>query len=73
MDKLKPCPFCGNEAKETCYPTLSYIECENAQCRTRKSSWGPESTLPNGTPRNGLDGKYWCDVLYEKWNTRATA
>lgn len=70
-NRLKPCPFCGGKAKETCYATLSYIQCEGKDCQTKKASWGPESTLPDGTKLNGLDGKYWCDVLYEKWNQRA--
>lgn len=69
MEKLKPCPFCGGSPKESCYATLSYIECEKG-C-VRRHGWGPESIGRDGVLLNGLDGVYWCDLLREMWNTRA--
>lgn len=69
MSGLLPCPFCGGEPREVCYSSLAYVECTD--CDTRKSSWGPESTTADGTPLNGLNGLYWCDVLAARWNARA--
>ena len=61
-DKLLPCPFCGSEAEESCYPTLAQIKCMGCECNLY--GHGPLS------PQQLQEGVCWL-VTRKRWNERA--
>lgn len=54
MSDIKPCPFCGSEAKAECRYAAAFVECSNLEC---------------GIFMADLDNPF-CDEVVEKWNTR---
>ena len=56
MTKLKPCPFCGGEAKVSYFSVnAGYMaNCNNADCFVYPSVWGVSA-----------------EQATERWNTRA--
>lgn len=81
MDKLKPCPFCGHDARLKDYTDREYgfddyrIECTNCSCKMTSPNtheqhyWMGKMSTPQ-TPRQMAWAK---QKLIEAWNTRASA
>lgn len=61
MEELKPCPFCGGEARLRRYPFCNIIQCENEDCHVK-----PSVSVANDIERYGNQIS-----LIEAWNTRA--
>jgi len=60
--EIKPCPFCGGEAKLRQYPYCDIIRCENDGCEVKPSC---------GMGHDNADCSK-TNELIEAWNTRAT-
>jgi len=76
MAELKPCPFCGGEAKVTRYDRLFIIECE--PCGYHRSFKGWIQTVPNdkcvSADESELKEYYHHDAwdkAVEDWGRRA--
>ena len=60
--EIKPCPFCGGEAKLRQYPYCDIIRCENDGCEVKPSC---------GMGHDNADCSRTNELL-EAWNARAT-
>lgn len=58
-EQLKPCPFCGGEAKVITYEHTVYVVCNKCFCRTQAY-----------INLNGKDIKKCIDYAVKDWNRR---
>ena len=61
MGELKPCPFCGGEAKMRRYPHCTIVRCENDGCAVK-----PTCSMEHDDADHSRDGE-----LIAAWNARA--
>lgn len=62
MSELKPCPFCGGEARLSQYPFCDIILCENEGCFIK-----PSLSMSHVNADHSQQ-----HLLIEAWNRRAT-
>lgn len=66
MTSIKPCPFCGSEAKFESLVTMSVVQCTNRKCRAKIYS---TVDLPYGQDF-GLAKQIEDAEALERWNRR---
>ena len=72
MTELKPCPFCGGEAKET----VDYVKCGGDELELRASVWCSACGVSKSVRFQALNQSFKTFVdIFEKvenmWNKRA--